>query len=154
MKVKFKYGIKSFSGTHDEMVFANYATHDVVIGRMLPRNGEITANQVSMGNKMQNIASFFKVCSAGFKSDLDTYATKFSALPGRLGTIGVNKFSIFLKICWAASQAPTNPIDLDSLTADDIAMGSYSMIDNVAVCVNNGFLPAVEGYELLTTSLG
>jgi len=153
MKVKFKYGIKSFSGTHDEMVFANYENFGVVIGRMMPEKRELTENQILMGNRLGKISSLWNLVSSGYKEDMIAYAVKFSLLPERTGTVGVNAFSIFVKAIYAASKSETNPLHIDSINADDLEMGSYDMIDNVVDMVDAGFLPVVSGYELLTTSI-
>lgn len=48
MKLKFRYGIKAFSGTLDELNFASYGSRGTV-GRMLPENREIALSQVEWG---------------------------------------------------------------------------------------------------------
>lgn len=69
MKAKFKYGIKSFSGTVDDMNFAHYKGRNVTIGRMLPESRRITENNITMGAKMKNIAKLYRVNSARIQED-------------------------------------------------------------------------------------
>ena len=45
MQVKFKYGVKSFSGTLDDHVYANYEDRGVVIGRMKPKKTRINSSK-------------------------------------------------------------------------------------------------------------
>ena len=64
-----------------------------------------------------------------------------------------NKYSTFVKMIWGASKVTNNPIDIDSLSVDDLQLGSYSVFDTVKDAVDNGFLPKVDGYENLTATL-
>lgn len=154
MKVKFKYGIKSFSGTHDELVFANYEDYGVVIGRMLPRSGEPTPNQEMMGKRLSILGGLWNSCvSAGYKADLAVYAQKYSLLPERSGSVGVNAFSVFVKAVYAAYNDVSTNFEIEDMTCDDLQIDAYPYLDNVADMVDNGFLPEVFGYELLTASI-
>lgn len=152
-KVKFRFGIKSYSGTLDDLVYCNYSSRDVVIGRVQSESRELTQNNIDMGSKMTNIANLYSGASSAYKADLDTYAEKMFALPAYTGKLAGNKFSVFLKIVWAASQSDTDPVDLNSLNTDDILLGSYNTFETVSTAINNGFIPDVEGSELLTANI-
>ena len=152
MRAKFQYGIKSYSGTVDGINFANYASRNVVIGRMVPENRTITAANVEMGNKMIKISNLYEACTDAYKQDLELYTLKMYKLKPYRNRIAGNKFSSFVKMIWAASKDPANPLDIMSLTTDDLEVGSYSQIETVKAAVENGYLPKVDGYEELDAS--
>lgn len=152
MRAKFQYGIKSYSGTVDGINFANYASRNVVIGRMVPENRTITAANVLMGEKMIKISSLYEACTDAYKKDLELYTLKMYKLRAHRTGMAGNKFSTFVKMIWGASKDPDNPLDIMSLTTDDLEVGSYEQIETVKVAVENGYLPKVDGYEELTAS--
>ncbi len=153
MKVKFKYGIRSYSGALDDLVYANYADRDVVIGRMLPRNHEITAQNIAMGSKAIALSTIYAEVSDGFKEDLAAYLKKMYQLKEYRGKIKGNTYTTFVKMMWGASKDSENPLDIESLSVDDLALGAYTQIENVKVAVENGYLPKVTGYEEYTKSI-
>jgi hypothetical protein len=153
MKVKFKYGIKSFSGKMDEMVFANYENYGITIGRMLPEDRELTENQSIMGTRMQLMGSLWNATALEFKSDMAAYAVKVSLMPERTGKVGINGFSLFVMALYGASNDPESPMSLDNLSVDDLVLGSYTQIMDVKTMVENGYLPQVDGYEEYTASI-
>lgn len=148
MKIKFKYGIKSFSGLFDEMIFANYQRDKVVIGRMYNPSPKITENNWTMGAKMQGISKIWGATSPAYKKDFKVYSYKMFGLPMFDGKVSGNGFSAFVKAMWGASKDTENPLDLLSLSLDDLEVDAYLQIKSVKVCVENGYLPVVDGYEL------
>jgi hypothetical protein len=131
----------------------NYEDRSVVIGRMIPTNREITTQNVSMGSKMSKIGEFYEGVSEGFKSDLKSYTKKMYKLKAFKKGLAGNTYSTFVKMLWEASKNITNPIDLDSLSIDDLSLGSYSVIDSVKAAVENDMLPTVRGYEVYTNGM-
>ena len=153
MKVKFRFGIKSYSGTLDELNYANFEDRSVVIGRMLPANRELTEQNVTMGNKMNKIGEFYAGISDAFKADLKAYAKKMYNLKAYKKGIAGNTYSTFVKLLWEASKLDENPISIEALSVDDLLIGSYAVFDSVKVAVENDLLPKVDGYEDLTNSI-
>lgn len=147
MKVKFRFGIKSYSGTLDELNYANFEDRSVVIGRMLPANREITAQNLTMGSRLTKISQLFAGVSEGFKADLTAYAKKMYKLKAYRKGVAGNKFSTFTKMIWEASKDTSSPLGIDSLSVDDMLLGSYSQISTVKDAIDNGYLPKVEDYE-------
>lgn len=76
MKVKFKFGIKSFSGTAEKMNFANYKSRGVTIGRVLPEQRKITEQNITMGEKMKKISEVYNATSDAYKKDLAGYTLR------------------------------------------------------------------------------
>lgn len=153
MKVKFRFGIKSYSGTLDELTYANYEDRNVVIGRMMPENRELTAQNVSLGSKLVKVGVFYKVIADGFKDDLKAYTKKMYELNAFDGKLRGSHWSTFVKMMWKASQDADSPVDLESLSIDDLNLGSYNKIASVKVAIDNGYLPVVPGYEDFTSTI-
>lgn len=153
MKVKFKFGIKSYSGTLDDLVYANYADRSVVVGRMLAENRELTEQNVTMGSRMSIISAVYGAASNDFKEDLAKYAKKMYKLKEFSKRIAGNSYSVFTKVIWNASKDTENPLDIDTLTVDDLEMGSLTQISDVKTIVENGYLPVVDGYETYQSSI-
>lgn len=153
MKVKFRFGIKSYSGTLDELNYANYEDRSVVIGRMIPTNRELTAQNIDIKGKSNRISNLYLGVSEGFKTDMTAYAKKMYNLKPYRKQIAGNRYTIFMKMIWAASQAESNPLDIDSLSLDDLAIGTYTTIESVKTAIDNGFLPKVDGYEDFTSGI-
>lgn len=153
MKLKLRLPFKNFSGTLDELNYASYGDRGTIV-RMLPVNRELTEQNEVIGSRASKIASFYAGVSDGFKQDLELYTLKMYNLKEFRNRIAGNKYSTFNKLMWAASKALTNPVDLDSLSVDDLSMGSYNTINTVKDIVDNGFLPKVDGYEELTATIG
>lgn len=152
MIVKFQYGIKSYSGTLDGINYANYNERDVVVGRMIPQNREVTAAHILMGQKMIKISNLYEATTALYKADLLAYSKQMFKLKAFKGKLAGNGYSVFVKMIWAASKSPDNPLDIMSLTVDDLEVGSYSQIETVKAAIENGLLPKVEGYEIYENS--
>lgn len=153
MKVKFRYGIKSYSGTLDELNFANYEERNVVIGRMLPVNREITSQNILIGGIMVNISNLYGAIEEDYKADLKAYSKKMYKLKKFDKQLAGNRYSTFVKMLFAASKDPSSSIDINSLSVDDLSLGAYEEIQTVANAVRYGYLPAVDGYELYTASI-
>lgn len=150
MKVRFKYGIKTYSGTLDEMTFGSYRKGKLCIGReyVVPT---LTANNTSMGAVCKNLAAVFGDCSPDYKDDLKIYAG--------LNVVNVPKtklpptsFAIFMKMMYLFSELDEGHVDLATVTYTDLqTLGGD--IASVADAVENGYLADVDGAELLTANM-
>jgi len=147
MKVKFRFGIKSYSGTADDFNYANFADRNVVVGRMVPVDREITAQNENLGRKASNISVFYSEISDAYKEDLRAYAKKMYKLKAFRKQLAGNVYGLFTKVLWAASKDVDLPVNLEALSIDDTNLGSYDNILTVSDAVNKGYLPKVEGYE-------
>ncbi len=153
MKVKFRFGIKSYSGTVDDFNYANFPDRNVVIGRMVPESREITTQNEVIGNTSNKIAQFYSQVSSAYKQDLELYSLKLYKQKEYQGQLAGNKYSSFTKIMWAASKDPDLPVNLDALNIDDANLGSYDNILTVKTAVEKGYLPKIDGYEELTANI-
>ena len=97
MKVKYKLGIKSYSGQADGLVYANFASRGVVIGKMPSIAREPTKQNLIIGNRSRMIANIYQSVSTAFKQNLELYTYKMYKLEEYQERISGNKYSTFCK---------------------------------------------------------
>ena len=153
MKVKYRLGIKSYSGKADGLVYANFANRGVVIGKMPAVGREPTEHNIMIGERSRKIATLYKEVSDAYKQDLELYTYKMYNLEDYRERIAGNKYSTFCKLIWSAVKDSQDPLDLDSVTTHGITNDNCSQIISVKVAVEKGYLPQVDGYEELTSTI-
>ncbi len=153
-KFKFAPTIAGIIGTLGTGVY--YRTNSSKFGLLrtwvMPKPSTSTALR---GSYISNLSKVWnESATAEGKADLATYGQKYKLLPvygEGLSVRTASGFAIWYKALYAYSEAVPQ-VDLSTLTAEDIALVG-SNINTVAVLVANGYLPAVDGYELLTQSI-
>lgn len=151
MKVKFKYGIRTFSGTIDEMTYGSYRKGKVCIGRgwVLPKS---TPQNTEMGAVASNLADLWGGASNGYKADFKTYSSKNEMENTPNNKLGATGYALFIKALYAWAKDTTPAVDLKTVTIEDIStLGDK--VASVADCVDNGYLKAVEGYQALDETI-
>mgnify|MGYP000875707502 CR=1 FL=1 len=150
MKVRFKYGIRTYSGTADDMTYCSYRKGTVCIGRK-HTSPRITAQNTSMGVIMKNLAKVYSECSAGYKAELKTYASKYEALVPK-NKVAPGAYPIFVKMMFLFAELDAEHIDLATITHSDLLTVGTD-IQSVADAVANSYLPNVSGADELTTNM-
>ncbi len=153
MKVKCRLGIKSYSGQLDGLVYANFASRGVIIGKMPSVGREATEQNVLIANRSRMIANIYQSVSPAYKQDLELYTYKMYNLEEYQERISGNKYSTFCKLIWAACKHAQNPLDLESLITNGLTLDNCSQIKSIKVAVENGLLPEVLGYEELLAEI-
>ncbi|MCB5229874.1 MAG: hypothetical protein GX122_06375 [Candidatus Cloacimonetes bacterium] len=147
MKVKFKYGIRTFSGTVDEMTYSSYKDGSVCIGRrwVMPK---LTEQNSTLGKISKNLAAIWEEASDEYKQDFASYAHLYGMLKSNRRKAVNSGFSLFVKAMYAWGKTEDPALDLSTLTFEDIdTLGGK--VENVANCVSYGFLPSVPGWEYM-----
>ena len=148
MKVKFKYGIQTYSGTVDEMVYGSYRDDTLCIGReyVYPT---LNANNELFGTVGANLSALYASASQDYKDDLKTYAQRNGSQNVPKTKLPPTAYALFIKVMyWWQDDDPTH-VDLASVTAEDVdTLGSK--ISTVKNCIDNGALDAVSIYDDLT----
>lgn len=144
MKVKFKYGIRTYSGTLDEMTYGSYRDGSVCIGRtwVYPK---LTENNTLRGNVTKNLAKLWNMADSEYRNDFKVYSQRYGTLKVSGGKLVPTGFALFMKAlnAWAKDEQPN--LDLSTITAEDIdSMGEK--VSTVAECVENGYLVSVPDY--------
>lgn len=153
-KFKFAPTIAGIIGTLGTGVY--YRTNSSKFGLLrtwvMPKP---SASTVLRGSYISNLSKVWKEsATVAGKADLATYGQKYKLLPvygEGLSVRTASGFAIWYKALYAYSVAVPS-VDLSSLVAEDIALAGPD-INTVAALVENGYLPAVDGYELLTAQI-
>ncbi|PKN74082.1 MAG: hypothetical protein CVU50_00460 [Candidatus Cloacimonetes bacterium HGW-Cloacimonetes-3] len=126
MKVQFKYGIKTYSGTADEMTYGSYRDGSVCIGRkyVVP---SLTAQNTSLGAKLKNLADVFGDCSSGYK-DLTNLQSLYLTSTER-------KITLQGAVCISSGVLPKDTILLSSRAL----IGYVALVTQPSV-INQGFI--------------
>ena len=151
MKVKFKFGIETYSGTVDSMTYGSYRDDKLCIGReyVYPR---ITANNTLMGANMSNLASVYHNVSVGYLTDLKTYALRNGSENVPKTQLIPTAFSLFIKMMYAWYESDPETVDLATVTVADI-VALDADVKTITRAVEAGFLPAVSVSDDLTASI-
>ena len=153
-KFKFAPTIAGIIGTLGTGVY--YRTNSAKFGLLrtwvMPKP---SASTVLRGSYISNLSKVWteNVTEDG-KADLAAYGQKYKLLPvygEGLSVRTASGFAIWYKALYAYSVA-VPATDLSTLTAEDIELLD-TQINSVAALVNNGYLPAIDGYELLTKQI-
>ena len=143
MKVKFKYGIRTYSGKLDDLVFCRCYNDTVCIARkyVYPRFSE---QIVSISH---NLATIWENGSSEFKAQLELYAKLNETENVPDDQWAPNSYTLWIEVMynWAAD----NNVDLDSLTIEEFAVMGTA-VRTVKNCVLNGYLKPVTGYDMMT----
>lgn len=150
MKVKFKYGIRTYSGTVDEMTYGSYRKGRVCIGRryVIPK---ATAQNVTFGEGGSNLAKIWRAASADYKADFKRYAELYGQHVVKGNKLPPTSYGLFIKAMnnWAKNEQP--PVELGVMQIEDVStLGAP--INTVTSCVESGFLPSVPGHADLDSN--
>lgn len=150
MKVKFNYGIRTYSGTLDEMTFGSYRKNSVCIARkyVQPR---LTDQNTLMGATLKNLASVYADLSAGYLDELKIYAQK-NEINTPKGKVPPTAFAIWVKMMFLFSELDEGHIDLKTITYTDLTTVGEDIL-SIATSVENGYLAKVPGADALTANM-
>ena len=150
MKVKLKYGIRTYSGTLDELTFGSYFQDRVCIARkyVVPR---LTDQNSLMGNKMKNLAVIYADVSDSYKLELKQYAL-LNAVNVPKEKLLPNAYALWVKMMFKFAKADPEHIDLTTLTYSDLQTMGDDIL-SIASAVVNGYMANVPGAETLTANM-
>ncbi len=148
MKVKFKYGIKTYSGTVDEMVYGSYRHDNLCIGReyVYPT---LTANNHLKGTITKNLADVWSKVDEDYNADFKAYCLRNGQENVAPDALIPSAFSMFLKMMFAWQESDPEHVDLTEVTIADI-VALDADVRTVARAVTAEFLPSIEDASDLT----
>ena len=151
MKVRFKFGIKTFSGTSDEMTYGSYAKNTLCLGRQYV-TPEYTANNQHVGAIGKNLASVFKNASAEYIADLKSYATRNGKENFHYGKLALGAYVLFVKLMYAWYKTDPTHIDLTAVTIADIVTKDAD-VRTIKRAIDAGYIRSIKSYADLTSDI-
>jgi len=151
MKVHFKWGIATYSGTRDEMTFESYREHHICIGRkwFIPTPNLQTAKIPAVA---KNLRVVWKTANQAYKDDYTTYATRNKKQNYRLDEFPPTAFVLFVHAMYAWFDTDPTHIDLTAITVADIVTRDAD-VRTVTRSIEAGFLFLVHPDADLTSDI-
>lgn len=148
MKVKFKFGIETYSGTVDSMVYGSYNDDKLCLGReyVYPR---LTEQNALVGSVAENLSALWKEASVDYKDDLKDYARRNASANVPKSQLAPTCYALFIKLMYAWQESDPDHVDLLSVSSADIQT-TGNPVQTIKDCIDNGFLQTVGNYEELT----
>ncbi|MEN6445437.1 MAG: hypothetical protein ABFC98_05265 [Candidatus Cloacimonas sp.] len=150
MKVTFKYGIKTYSGTVDEMTFGSYRDGSICIGRKYVKPRLSEQNNV-MASKMKNLSIIYSAVSSDYKEELKQYAI-LNAVNVPKHSIPPNAYAIWIRMMFLFAEMSEGHIELESVTYSDLQTLGLDIL-SISAAVENGYLDDVIGADELTANM-
>lgn len=151
MKVKFKYGIKCYTGTVDGMTYGAYKKGNLCIGRtyVYPT---LTENNHNKGKIATNLAGVYNAAAETYIADLKLYALRNGQENVPKDRCVPTSFSLFMKMMYGWYDSDPTHVDLETVTVADIVSGDAD-VRNISRAVEAGFLPAISVWEDLNHNI-
>ncbi|MDZ4121344.1 MAG: hypothetical protein U1C33_02920 [Candidatus Cloacimonadaceae bacterium] len=150
MKVKFKYGIRTYSGTLDEMTYGSFRNHMLCIGRQYVKP-TATEQTLAMADILTNLGGIYREASEGYRNDLKTYAYRNRVNVAR-DKILPTAYALWIKMMFAWARESEGLINLADVTIEDI-QATEAPVWKVADAIEAGYLKSVKDYEELDTEI-
>jgi len=151
MKVKFNYGIRTYSGTIDEMTFESCNKGKLCLGHKHVKQA-LTENNTHMGAIGKNLVAVYKAAATEYKADLKTYDTRRKAETGKNPNLQTNAFGFFVKLMFAWAKTDPTHIDLTAITVSDIVTRDAD-VRTVKRAVTAAYLPSISNYADLNSDI-
>ena len=151
MKVTLKYNMGTYSGTLNDMVYANYRDGAVCIGRKYVKPAE-TSQQTALGTVAQNLAEIYKAIDPAYLQDLKDYATAYGKEISPRDQLAPNAYAIWLKLMYAWRKSDVEHVFLESVTLQDI-VSMEAPIVTIKDAIESNLLPTVSKAELLDSPI-
>ena len=154
MKVKFKYGIGSYSGTLDMATFYETKRGGASFMRkwVMPR---ATEQNTILAKKSTNISNIWKQTSGEYKDDMETYCNLYEATgPDAQNPfhVKITSYAMFTRMMYKFEATSGDTVDLVSLSFGDITT-LFPELTTIAASCAVGVLVDVPGADLLTKEM-
>lgn len=154
-KIHFPATVAGMSGTIGTGVY--YRSPSIKFGYLrtwvMPT---MNANNALRGSIMKNLSVVWKDALTGYKTDFKSYAAKARLMPiyGNDTSVRANNgFAYFVKACQGWYDSSPSTVDLETITAEDIASLPAPLI-TVSGAVHAGYIAIVPGFEAYTAEIG
>lgn len=151
MKVKLNYGIRTYSGTLDDMVFGSFNQGGYCQGRKYVKPVYTTNNQ-HMGAIGKNLKNVYHNAATAYVTDLKTYCTRNKKDNVPWTKRAPSPLAMFYKMMYAWSKTDPLHIDLTAVTIADIVTMDAEVM-SLERAIDAGYLPSVKKYNDLTSEI-
>jgi len=148
MKVTFKYGIGTFNGMIDNAVFWKQKSGVASIMRKFTYP-KLTIQNEKIGLIGKNLSLIWSQILSGWKDDIYNYALRYYTQYGSEDMFDPARspYAFYTKAMWNWYKDYPDNIDLSTITMEDIMATGTDRIDNVMVCIENGYLRSIDMYQ-------
>lgn len=145
MKVTFKYGIGSFSGTVDNATYWATArkTGSVMRKWVLPT---ATNQNETLSKIAANIKTIWSDVTDDYKADMKAYCRRDfneNSNPEDPFASRVSNYAMFVKLLYAFEKANSATVDLETITISDIRSLFTDTMSSVFASIEAGYLRSV-----------
>lgn len=154
MKVKFKYGIGSYSGTLDMATFYETKRGGASFMRKWVKPRE-TVQNVRLASVSKSIANIWSQTSQGYKDQMFTYCNLYEATGPDAANpfhVKITSYAMFTRMMYKFEEMKGGSVNLVSITFQDIE-SLFTELTNVYTACLEGYLVNVPGTELLVESM-
>ncbi len=155
MKIKFRWGIKTFSGFADDMVYENCLNSKICIGRDYTYP-TITVNNHQVGSIGKNLTTVYKGVSLGYAQDLAKYRVRLKQLGIPRNPLErkqvAGKLPLLFKMMYNWYDTDPEHINLSAVTIADI-VALDAEVRTIKRAVEAGYLPMIPVYQDLTAGI-
>lgn len=144
MRAHFAWGINSYSGRQEGVVFCHYRRENIVLVRKY-QYPTLTENNHKLGSITANLHSIQP--SDGYKQDMKNYQWRYNTLRENEGKTIRSWVNMYLKLMREMARRDAS-IDLQTITRDEIYARDLPCI-SVKRAVEAGLLPVVYDYTHL-----
>lgn len=156
MKITFRWGIKTFSGYGDDMVYQSFDNDTFCVGRdyTYPK---ITENNHTLGKIGINLANVYNHVSQAYMQDLKIYQDRYKRQfgntrnPFKRGPMP-NSMALFTKMMFAWYDSDPEHVDLATVAISDI-IAADADVRTIARAIEAGFLKKTTLYLDLTSDI-
>jgi len=151
MKVTFNYGIKTYSGTLDEMTYGAFRNGNLCIGRryVFPT---LTDQNTEMGTIGKNLAGIFSKATEDYKEDLRVYAMRNAKQNVKKNKLAPSAYALFIKMMFAWAKENPSTVDLKTIDIEDIR-STTAPVKRIADAIDNLYLKKVRDYDELINEM-
>lgn len=155
MKVTFKYGIGSFSGTVENATYWATARKTASIMRrwVMPT---ATDQNTELGTIATNLASIWAQVTPEYIGDMKTYCRKYfseNTNPEDPFASRTSTYAMWVKMMYAFGKANDGTVDLKTITMSDIKSLYENELENISAQITEGYLSNVSESATLVATM-
>ena len=152
LRLRFKYGIRCYSGKLKDTVFSGFHSYRLCHRRSF-KYPQLSSHHIRMGEIDQHLNALYLQASNECREDLRVYAVR-NAMENQsrvqyLRKVMPNAKAIFVHCMWDWAKANPGVVDLGKVSLVEMRAMS-APVRRVSTCVEAGYLKKVSNWEVLS----